>query len=139
MAAVAWTTTTALAPGGGSYTTSDARLVDDPIDRHTAYASVAITAGQVIRLNSSGKWVLAQATTAPNGAGCFIALRGAGVNQPLTGMRQGKMSGLDTALAPPAAVYLSDTAGGLADAAGTVSIVLGRVLEAGIVQFDCPL
>jgi hypothetical protein len=140
MANVAWTTTNHAPFGGnGAFSTSDARLVDDPIDRHTAYAAVAITAGQVIRLDSAGKWVLAAATTAPNGTGCYIALRAAGVNQGLTGMRAGKMAGLDPTVAPPTAIYLSDTPGTLANTAGTVSIQLGRVLEAGIVNFVCPL
>jgi hypothetical protein len=120
-------------------TTAEARVVEEPIDQFTAYTSVAVTAGQVVRLNASGKWVLAQADTAPNGAGCYIALRSAGANQPLTGARICKLTGIDPALAPPAAVFLSNTAGGMDTAAGTVSVQIGRVVEAGIATFQCPL
>lgn len=120
-------------------TTAEARVVEEPIDQWTAYANAAITAGQVVRLNASGKWVLAQATTEPNGAGCWIALRSAGANQPLTAARICKMTGIDAALAPPSAIYLSDTAGGMDTAAGTVSIQIGRVVEPGVAVFHCPL
>ncbi len=133
MAAIAYTTS-------GTPATSDARLTDDSIDQHTAKAAAAITAGQAIRLNAANKWVLAQADTAPNSTGVYIALRAAGINQNVTGMRQGKMSGLDPTVLPPSAVYLSGAvAGGLDSAAGTVTVVLGRVVEPGVMTVDCPL
>lgn len=119
-------------------TTAEARIVQEPIDQWTAFAAVAVLAEQAVRLNAAGKWVLAQADTAPNATGVYIALRSAGINQPLTAARQVKMTGIDPALAPPAAVYLSNTAGGLDTAAGTVSTLLGRVVEAGVVAYNCP-
>lgn len=132
MADIAFTTS-------GNPATSDARVVDDVLDRHTAAASVVIKAGQAIRLNAANKWVLANATTAPNAAGVYIAARNAGVNQGLTGIRQGKLAGLPTNLTGGTPVYLSDTPGALADAAGTVSVLVGRIVEVGVMTFALPL
>lgn len=133
MAAIAYTTS-------GVPATSDARLTDDSIDQHTAKCAAAVGAGQVIRLNAAGKWVLAQADTAPNSTGCYIALRAGGINQNVTGCRQGKIAGLDPTVLPPSAVFLSATvAGGLDTVAGTVPVTVGRVVEAGVMTVLCPL
>lgn len=121
-------------------TVANARTVADITKQFTAEAAVAITAGQVIRLNASGKWVLAIGDANPNGDGCYIALRSAGVGQGLTGMKSGYMGGIDTAVAVGAAVYLSGTvAGGLNTAAGTVSVLIGRVVKPGIMEVAPPL
>lgn len=133
MAAVAYTTS-------GVPALSDARLTDDSVDQHTAKCAAAVAAGQVIRLNAAGKWVLAQADTAPNSAGVYIALRAGGINQNVTGMRIGKMAGLDPTVLPPTAIFLSGTVpGGLDTTAGTVSVQVGRVVEAGVMNVACPL
>lgn len=120
-------------------TTADARVVSDIRDQWTAEAAVAILPGQVIQLNAAGKWILAKATTAPLSTGCYVALRSAGVGQGLTGMSRGYFGGLDTELAINAAVYLSDTDGGIDTAAGTVSVVIGRIVKAGIMHVNCPV
>jgi hypothetical protein len=105
--------------------------VEASIDQHTAPAGVAITAGQAVQLNSSGKWILAKATTAALARRTHIATRTVAAGEGLTAIRQGVMDGYDlSGLAYNAPVYLSDTDGGLADAAGTVSTVLGFVTSA---------
>lgn len=101
-------------------TTNDARVADDIIDRHTAKAAVAITAGQAIRLNSAEKWILARADLESTAVGVYIATHSVGVNQNLTGVRQGKFAGIDPDLAIGSAVYLSGAvSGGLDDAVPT--------------------
>lgn len=114
-------------------TIDDFRVEDRGIDFPTLPANEAITQGQVIRINTSGYWVVANATDAANaGAGVnYVATRTVNAGFPLTGVRTGAVLWLGTGLdglAIGAAVYASDTAGRLDTAAGTVSIVLGRVI-----------
>jgi hypothetical protein len=116
----------------------------------TLRAAVAVTAGQAVRVGASGTWVLAKATSTANGTGVYIATRTVKAGEGLTAIRSGVMDGWDlSGLAYGAAVYLSDTDGALATAAGTVSIVLGRVIPAAatvrgvnpdkILEVQCPL
>ncbi len=114
-------------------TIDDFRVEDRGIDFPTLPANEAITVGQYMRINTSGYWVLGNATDAANaGAGVnYIATRTVNAGFPLTGVRQGAVLWLGTALAGlaiGAPVYVSDTTGSLGDAAGTVSIVAGRVI-----------
>lgn len=116
----------------------------------TLRTSVALTAGQVVRIGANGTWVLAQSDTAPHGTGCYIATRTAGANESVTAIRKGVIDGFDvSAMAFGAPVFLSDTLGSMADAAGTVSITLGRVIAVTgnvigdapnkLIEVDCPL
>jgi hypothetical protein len=99
------------------------------IDQFTAPASVAITAGTPVQLNSSGKWSVAN-TTAALARQTHIATRTVLLGEALTAVRQGLLDGFDlSGLAYNAPVYLSDT-GTVADAAGTVSTVIGEVRAA---------
>ena len=123
-------------------TTANARVVDDIIDRLTLEPAVAITAGQVIRPNSSNKWVLAQGDAAGNATNMYIAARSAGPGVGLTGVRIGKFTGIDTAIAVNSPVYVSDTvAGGLNTTAPTVAAagLIGRVVKPGVMTVQCPL
>ena len=99
------------------------------MDKLSAPAAVAITAGQAIQLNSSGKWALAKATTAALARRVYIADRTVLAGQSVTGYRYAQIDGFDvSALAYNAQIFLSDTDGALADAAGTVSTVVGHVI-----------
>lgn len=123
-------------------TTANARVVDDIIDRLTLEPAVAITAGQVIRPNSSNKWVLAQGDSAGNATNMYIATRSAGPGVGLTGVRIGKFTGIDTAITVGSPVYVSDSvAGGLDGAAPTVAAagLIGRVVKPGVMTVQCPL
>jgi hypothetical protein len=103
--------------------------VVETIDQHTAPAAVAVTAGQAVQLGTAGKWILAKATTAALARRTYIATRTVLAGEALTGIRQGVMDGFDlSGLAYNAPVYLSDTDGGVADAAGTVATIIGYVL-----------
>lgn len=116
-----------------TYTASQVRLVETT-EQATAPAAVAILAGQVIKYNTAGKWILADASDiAGLGLRCAIAIRSVAISEALTGLYQGviDLGGLSTdfgALAYDAGVYASDTAGGLDTAAGTVSRLVGTVV-----------
>jgi predicted RecA/RadA family phage recombinase len=102
------------------------------IEQDTLPAAAAITAGAAIYVNTSGKWALAKATTATlGGHRTAIAAKTVAAGQSLTGVYKGVVDapGALDALAFDAYVYLSDTATGiLADAAGTVTIIMGVVV-----------
>lgn len=90
--------------------------------------------GQAVRLDtSSGKFTKANGTTAPEARiyGIVVGGKANVANEPVTAIRKGVIDGYDlSGLAYDAPVYLSDTDGALADAAGTVSVVVGRVIPA---------
>lgn len=101
------------------------------IDQSTAPAGVALTRGQVVRVGTAGKWVLANATNTTNlGSRRGIVLKDVGADEPVTVLHKGTIDlnpALD-ALAFGASVFVSDTSGALDDAAGTVSSVAGTVV-----------
>jgi hypothetical protein len=103
-------------------------------DEHqmTLPASVAVAAGQAVRPDAtSGKWVLANAALAANIGDLHIALSTVKAGEALTAVKSSSILDVGEALAAlafAAPVYLSDTAGTLADAAGTVSTVVGKVI-----------
>lgn len=112
-------------------TTADAiEVFDSVVPRQiTALAKVAITAGAAIRLDTDGKWLLAIATAAGTATGVYIAAYTVPIGMPVTGFKSAKFDGYAvSALDFGVAVYLSDTAGSLGDAAGTVSLVVGRIV-----------
>lgn len=92
-------------------------------------SAAALTAGQPVYVNTSGKAGVADANgAAPINTFRGIALETVGAGQPVSVLRRGELYGFDlSALAFDAAVYVSDTAGSLADAAGTASLRVGRV------------
>lgn len=90
-------------------------------------AAAAITAGQALYLNTSGKVDLYDS----NGSGTLqllgIALNGAGAGQAVSVLKRGYLAGFTLSQAYDAPIYGSNTAGALADAAGSSSIVAGKV------------
>lgn len=93
-------------------------------------AAAAITAGTPFYINATtGKATAADASAAGTAGVRGIATTSVGAGSPVTGLRKGGLYGFDLSGEDyDAAIYLSDTAGKLADAAGTVSVVVGRVL-----------
>lgn len=92
-------------------------------------AAATITAGQALYFDSAGKANLADA----NGSGTLqfrgIALNGGGAGQAISGLKKGHCYGFTvSSVAYDAALFLSNTAGALADAAGATSINCGRVV-----------
>lgn len=102
------------------------------IEQLTGPASVAIEKGELVRYDTTtGKFVKAKATTAPNARACGMAItKAAAAGQTITVVRKGVLNVGDalSALAFDASVYLSDTDALSADAAGTVSKILGTVV-----------
>lgn len=102
------------------------------IEQLTGPASVALEKGELVRLDTStGKFVKALATTAPNARACgMVITKAAAAGQTVTVVRKGWVNVGDalSALNFDADVFLSDTAGLANDAAGTVSKVVGTVV-----------
>jgi hypothetical protein len=93
-------------------------------------AAATITAGQVVYQDSAGKANLADA----NGSGTVqargIALNGGGAGQAISVLKKGHVYGFTVSgVAYDDPVYLSNTAGALADAAGGTSVICGRVVS----------
>lgn len=94
-------------------------------------AAAAVTAGQSLyTVAATGKVNLSNATSAGNLATFRgIALNTAGAGAAVDVLEEGYVDGFEiAALAYDASVYVSNTAGGLDTAAGTVSIVAGKVV-----------
>lgn len=113
-----------------SVVTANKVEVVQSIEQLTLPAAEAISAGAPVRLDTStGRFTKANGTTAAEARIFGIATRTVQAGEALTALRKGIMDGFNLAdLAYDAAVYLSDTDGRLADAAGTVSTVVGRVV-----------
>lgn len=100
--------------------------------QRTLPALVAITAGQAVKIDpTTGKLNLANGTDAAHARVYGVALRSVVAGDGLTVIRVGTMDGYAVSgMAFDAPVYLSDTDGTLADAPGTVSVIVGRIVPA---------
>lgn len=92
-------------------------------------AAEAITKGQAVYQNASGNAALANASAAGTvGALVGIATTDAPAGSAVDVVYHGRFAGFDlSGMSAGDPVYVSDTAGALADAAGTVSTRIGRV------------
>lgn len=93
----------------------------------TLRAAVAIAKGKPVYINSSGLAAIADASGAGTAGVRGIAITTAAAGEPVTVMVHGSLAGFTLTQAYDAAIYLSDDVGELADGAGTVSVVVGRV------------
>lgn len=111
-----------------------AKASDVGVVKFTGPAAETLAAGNYCRFDATtGKITKGNGTNAVEAAFGGIALNGGAVGTTVTIVHQGPVDlGKDalTALSFGALVYLSDTDGGLADAAGTVSKVVGVVIPA---------
>lgn len=96
-------------------------------EAYPAVAGVALTAGQLVYFNSSGKLVLTDADSAGTALCDGMCLESCGAGQATTYLVRGHVAGFTLTGAYRALVYASDVAGGLDTAAGTVSLTVGRV------------
>lgn len=104
------------------------RLDPQEDDVVSLLAAATITAGQLVYQNSAGKAAVADGSAAGTAQVRGVAMNGGGAGQSITVLRRGAVGGFTlTSQAYDSRVYLSDTAGAAADAAGTVSAVIGRV------------
>lgn len=91
-------------------------------------AAVTVTAGQSLYQNSDGKVALADANAAGAQQVRYVALTGGGAGSSISCVTDGILYGFDlSGMAFDATVFQSDTAGSLADAAGTLSVPVGIV------------
>ena len=99
--------------------------------QHTAPAGEAFSAGQYIRFSSAGKFELGKATNNAEIGDGFIAEKSVAIGEVATGLKNPCLLEVGdslSGLAYGAPVYLSDTDGTLADAAGTVPFIVGTVV-----------
>lgn len=97
-------------------------------------AGVAITAGQVVYMNTSGAAALADASAAGTAVAIGIALNGAAAGEPVTILVYGFCAGFTLSSESYGELMkLSDTAGAIDDGGGspTVSAPIGRVWSIG--------
>jgi len=110
------------------------RVVKKPghADQATFPAAEAINAGAMIRLDTAtGRWTNANASSAAEARATHMAWRTVAAGEALTGVRGCLVeSHVLDALAYDAPVYLNDTDDTLGDAAGTTSVIVGRVVSA---------
>jgi len=93
-------------------------------------AAEAITAGQPVYITTAGKAGVADANAAGKQQFRGIALKGVAAGGIVPVLKCGFLSGYDlSGVAYDGPVYLSDTAGSLADAAGTMTVNCGRVFQ----------
>lgn len=91
-------------------------------------AAVAITKGQAVYINSDGKAALVDGSAAGTAGYRGVALEAAAAEVAVSVILKGAVYGFTLSQAYDADIYVSDTAGALADAAGTVSVLVGRVM-----------
>ena len=94
----------------------------------TMIAAETITAGQVVYQTSAGKAGVADANAAGKQQARGIALTGGGAGQGVSVLKRGHCAGFTLSQAYDAQLFLGDTAGAVADAAGTMSVAIGRVV-----------
>lgn len=109
------------------------RLASLPQEQHTLIASVDIDAGEVVRIIQSstgaGKWAKADGTDYEKANAYGVAIESVLAGSPLTAVRRGLVDGYDLSnLNYNVNLYLSDTAGALADAPGTIEKRIGFVV-----------
>lgn len=92
-------------------------------------AAVAIDAGEAVYLTTAGTVGLADANAAGQQQAIGIALKSVVAGEAVSVLKRGHLYGFTlTSLNPGAFAFLSDTAGALADAAGTLAVPIGRVV-----------
>jgi hypothetical protein len=113
-----------------NYTETQVGLVHpDQATLFDGVAAEAINAGQPVYFNSAGKIALADANAAGLQQARGIALYSRAAGQAITCVKEGDLYGYDlSGMAYDAIAYLSDTVGRLADAAGTMTVRIGRVV-----------
>lgn len=115
-----------------SFTSAQVRRADPRFDIVIDFiAGVAISAGQGVYINSSGKAALADASAAGTAVCVGIALQSVSAEQVVPVLYQGFVYGFDlSSVAYNTLISVSDTAGDLDNGAGspTVAAPVGRVM-----------
>ena len=110
-------------------TTNNRVHVLESVEQLTLAAGEAIVAGAPVRLDTTtGRFTNSNASSSGEARTYGIATRTVPAGLPVTAVRRGVLSGWTFGGTYDADVYLSDTDGRLADASGTVSKKVGRVI-----------
>jgi TPP-dependent indolepyruvate ferredoxin oxidoreductase alpha subunit len=105
--------------------------VVESLEQMTLPAAEAIVMGAPVRIDTvSGRFTNANATVAAEARAYGVAVRTAIAGVPVTAVKKGvlDMGDIFDGLGYDADVFLSDNEGVLADAAGTVNKVVGKVV-----------
>lgn len=95
----------------------------------TASFAESCNVGQLVRFDTTGQWTKGNASSGTENRVWGILVSKDGAGGAGTAVRRGILNGYDlSGLAFGAIVYLPDTDGGLADAPGTTTMVIGRVI-----------
>ncbi len=112
-------------------TAGEIHIVGIPQAQHTARALEAILAGATVRFDvTTGSWMNGNATDATEGNIYGIATKSVAAGEYMTAVRRGLLDGFTITQNFNAPIYVSDTDGRIADAVGTVTIKVGRVVPA---------
>ena len=111
-------------------TTASRIEVVESIEQATLPAGEAITAGAPVRSSTTGYFVNGNGTNATEAAIYGIATNTVIAGEAVTAVKKGVLDGFNFSQAYAAPIYVSDTDARLGDAAGTVSVLVGRVIAA---------
>lgn len=103
-------------------------LFPDEAEIYSFIAAAAIEAGQPLYLTTAGKVNLADANGSGTDTFFGLALESVGANAAVSVLKRGHVAGFTLSGAYGSAVYVSNTAGELADAAGGTSLLVGHVV-----------
>lgn len=104
-------------------------LIDATKSDITNYiATETITRGQAVYRLTTGKCGVADANASGKQQFRGIALNGGGAGQAIAVCEDGELAGFTVTGNADALIYLSDTAGALADGAGTMTVPVGRIV-----------
>lgn len=95
---------------------------------HNGIAAAALEAGQPVYIDTAGKFGVADADAAAADQFRGIALEDAAAGAPVSVLVKGHLYGYTLSGAYDSAAYVSNTAGELADAAGSTSLAVGKVV-----------
>jgi hypothetical protein len=104
--------------------------VVESIEQLTAPAAEAILAGAPVRFHTDGTFTNANGSAAGEAGAYGVATDSVAAGWPVTAIRKGVVDGYTFSQAYGAPIFLSNTDGTLADAAGTVSVTVGRITPA---------
>lgn len=93
-----------------------------------ATCGVAITRGQLVYFDANGRVVLSNGGASPTAKLAGIALQAGSLGQVISIIKRGHVAGFTISQAYGALGYVSNTAGALDDAVGTVTKIAGVVV-----------
>lgn len=127
MADIALKSTNASTQSGNNTRTAD---VEESIEQKTLIAAVDMDELTPVYINTSGKFAKGDASAAGTADVYGLTLRKVKAGEPVTAIAKGTVGGFTFAAGQDygESVYLSDTEGRVADAAGTVEVKIGIIV-----------